>query len=144
MTKECTKCKTEYPEDQFPFKNKAKGIRHGICLTCGREYRKAHFEKNKQYYRDKQKVRGERIKKEAKQIVLEYLKNHPCVDCGESDPVVLQFDHVRGIKKCAVSKLVSSSYLPDVIIEEIEKCDVRCANCHSRKTAKEYGWYTLH
>jgi len=27
------------------------------------------------------------------------------------------------------------------ILKEINKCVVRCANCHLRKTAQEEGWF---
>lgn len=69
----------------------------------------------------------------------EYLESHPCVDCGESDPVVLEFDHVRGEKTRPVSILVKWSW--GRVVEEIEKCAVRCANCHRRVTASRAGWY---
>jgi hypothetical protein len=52
-----------------------------------------------------------------------------CVECGETDPLVLQFDHVRGVK----SRNVTPTMSLDDLREEIEKCDVRCANCHTRR-----------
>ncbi len=55
-----------------------------------------------------------------------------CKDCGEKDPVVLQFDHVRGKKTAGVSTLVLRSR--KVLLAEIRKCEVRCANCHVRVT----------
>lgn len=63
-----------------------------------------------------------------------YLCNHPCVDCGESDPVVLEFDHVRGEKVANVANLISGAGKFQRLMDEIAKCDVRCANCHRRKT----------
>ena len=66
--------------------------------------------------------------------VLAYLQTHACVDCGVSDPLVLEFDHVRGVKRMDVSRLVAAGYPWPAIEEEIAKCEVRCANCHRRVT----------
>ncbi len=68
--------------------------------------------------------------------VREYLEAHPCVDCGEADPVVLDFDHVRDIKHAAISAMVRDRRSMKSIWAEIAKCEVRCANCHRRKTAR--------
>lgn len=80
--------------------------------------------------------------------LFDYLKQHPCVDCGESRPEVLEFDHVRGKKVrgkdgCTidVSSMVSRKYSWKAIEKEIKKCDVRCANCHRIRTVKTRGWY---
>ena len=70
----------------------------------------------------------------------EYLACHPCVDCGEADIIVLQFDHVVGKKRGNVTSLARRNSL-DIVKAEISKCEVRCANCHVRKTAKEQNWY---
>lgn len=73
--------------------------------------------------------------------VWEYLQEHPCVDCGEADPVVLDFDHVRGVKKAGVGRMIAGTHSMAVLFAEIAKCDVRCANCHRRVTAKRGGFY---
>jgi len=69
-----------------------------------------------------------------------YLKKHQCVDCGEKDPVVLEFDHFKN-KLIEVSKLVGNVSPFKKMGDEIDKCEIRCANCHRRKTAIQFGWY---
>lgn len=71
-------------------------------------------------------------------FLVTYLREHPCVDCGETDPVVLEFDHLRD-KKFAISKGLQDRNWQDVL-DEIAKCDVVCANCHRRRTAKRGGF----
>lgn len=72
--------------------------------------------------------------------LLDYLKLHPCVDCGESDPLVLTFDHV-GDKDRGISTMIyNHGCCWDTIISEISKCQVCCANCHSKRTAVQQNW----
>jgi hypothetical protein len=87
--------------------------------------------------REKVKAAAAARRDQVRRFLWDYLLQHPCVDCGEADPVVLDFDHVRGVKRKEVSKLVTAS--TKTLLEEIAKCDVRCANCHRRRTAIQLG-----
>jgi hypothetical protein len=60
------------------------------------------------------------------------LQRAGCTDCGEQDPVVLEFDH-RADKREAVVRLACGCSL-ETLRQEIAKCDVRCANCHRVRT----------
>lgn len=64
-----------------------------------------------------------------KQRLIEYLAEHPCVDCGDEDVRALTFDHLRD-KKSTVSDLVNKGYGWPRVMEEIAKTVVRCAACH--------------
>lgn len=137
----CLKCQTEKSETEFGFKDKKKNTLHSSCKECNKKYQKKHYRDNKQDYSDKAKNHARENLIRNRKKVREYLESHPCVDCGETDPVVLQFDHVRGEKTKKVSQLLCEKYSWDVIQQEIDKCDIRCANCHTRKTCKDFGWY---
>ena len=92
-------------------------------------------------YPEKREAWKTKERTKLKLLILTYLSDHSCIDCGEDDPIVLEFDHVRGTKIKAVSALVNDCRDWKDISIEIEKCDVRCANCHKRKTAKELGFW---
>lgn len=84
-----------------------------------------------------------RRKEAARQFVLDYLDERCCEDCGEDDSVVLEFDHVRGIKRYAISIAVQRAYSIAWLAEEMAKCDVVCANCHRRRTSVRCGSYRV-
>ena len=59
-----------------------------------------------------------------------FLKNKACVDCGNSDKRVLEFDHVRGIKEGHISHAVKNAWSIERLQKEMDKCEIRCCNCH--------------
>jgi hypothetical protein len=140
-TRVCSKCSGEKPIQKFNFKNRAKGLRHKYCADCGKQYASSHYERNKPYYIAKALRNNLKARQNARTLVLEYLKDHPCVDCGESDTIVLQFDHVRGRKQLEICLMVSQGSCRESILAEIAKCEVRCANCHTRKTARDRNYH---
>ena len=102
-------------------------------------YKRRHYLANKQRYVAQAKARQRVLYRERTAYLLEYFERNPCMDCGESDPVVLEFDHLD-----ANAKLFNiSQALPyrgwQSILDEINKCDVVCANCHRRRTGRRQG-----
>ena len=74
--------------------------------------------------------------------LFEYISKKKCVDCGEKDPIVLEFDHTNRSKKFKqVSQMLSGHYSWESVLTEIGKCDIRCANCHRRKTYSQFGHF---
>lgn len=142
MDKYCSRCKTTKSVTDFN-KNKARkdGLQ-GTCRACDNALGREHYASNKKAYSDRSKISNEAYRSKACKFLLNYLKDHPCVDCGEGDPVVLDFDHMRD-KVENISKMVSYQRPFKLIEAEIEKCQVRCANCHRRRTAKQFGWRKL-
>jgi hypothetical protein len=74
--------------------------------------------------------------------MLRHLSSNPCVDCGEADVRVLEFDHV-GTKESSVSALLSRGVSLARFEREINRCEVVCVNCHRRRTATRGGWLRL-
>ena len=129
LQKHCSKCKALKPIEEFNFRYKARGIRHGYCKDCGKILTQSHYRRSKSQY----------LKRNAlsfayrRQIVIQ-AKQKPCADCGIEYPYyVMDFDHREGEnKKLSLYKIGGAT--EKVILAEIAKCDVVCSNCHRERT----------
>ena len=99
-----------------------------------KEYARKHYLANKEKIIEKAKKYNSSVYERNLNYIKNYLSNNPCVDCGNNNIVVLEFDHVRGEKKYNVSDMCRGGYSLATIQKEIDKCDVRCANCHRQIT----------
>ena len=133
----CSSCQNEKPLNQFS--KKRQGLQ-SQCKDCHRIYRRQHYLDNRQKYIDKAKRINSTYRKTVQQFIIDYLLQHCCVDCGEADIVVLEFDHLAD-KSFNISSAIVKGKTIERIKEEIDKCEVRCANCHRRKTSKANNSY---
>ena len=101
-------------------------------------YNREHYRANKQLYIERARQRTMVIVHERAALLVEYFRGHPCVDCGEDDPLVLEFDHIQEKAFSIAQGLRERSW--QSILDEIEKCEVVCANCHRRRTARRGGF----
>ncbi len=136
-TKKCTECAQEKPFSRFDSKrNKLRAN----CKDCVSKYTKKHYLANKAYYLEKATINRRKARQRLREFLLEYYSNHSCTDCGETDPVVLEFDHLRDKYK-GIAIMVNRALSLVRIKDEIAKCEVVCANCHKRRTARRFNWY---
>jgi hypothetical protein len=137
--KVCTGCGLARPITEFPIKHKKRGTRGTRCRACRSAYGKAHYQRNRGKYLAKAKRRRHRERDNYWAWLMKYLRSHPCVDCGEIDPIVLTFDHRDGtVKLDTIGALLSRSSWA-TFLAEVAKCDVRCVNCHRVRTAQQFS-----
>jgi len=141
VNKVCPTCKQPKTVEELISNGK-------YCKKCwsirNSQWRAKNVEKNKECQKAYGKTRdfksvNRRRREKAALIVLEYLLCHPCVDCGDPDPLVLDFDHIdRSEKTESISAMIVGATVgTERLQKEMAKCDVRCSNCHRRKHAKE-------
>lgn len=137
-TKVCSKCKKEKPRSEFNTRGKAqwnKGKLRSQCKVCEKSYQSQTPEKVL--------ARVYATRKRNKEFLWKYLLEHPCIDCGETDPIVLEPDHLDPTQKTdGVSRLVHNTRSLAAIEAELDKCEIVCANCHRRRTALQQGWFS--
>lgn len=133
MEKKCSKCKEV--KDIENFSKHGKG-RQSFCKDCNNLYTREHYKKNKHRYRE----RNIRRRKERNEWFNEVKSNLSCITCGEDSNYCLDFHHRDPeVKERNIGETVNRGWSKKRILEEIEKCDVLCANCH-RKVHAGNNW----
>mgnify|MGYP000864034503 FL=1 len=95
-----------------------------------RAYRREHYQNNKSDYGARSRAQEAVLKdisRKAREI--------PCADCGIQYPYyVMDFDHLDpSIKVANLASMVKQGN-KQALLDEIEKCEVVCANCHRIRT----------
>lgn len=126
--KKCHKCKVEKELADFPVNRVKKDGRSETCLVCKREYNRLHYAANKKYYVDKAQIAKERTRR----LFWELKSELSCKQCGQNHPAALHFHHTDpSVKDTEISDAIGRSWSMTKILEEMQKCEVLCANCHA-------------
>jgi hypothetical protein len=133
----CGRCHLFKPLDQFAWRRKARGQLDNYCRPCRSDYHHEHYVANRAAYIENALQRKRALGEERTRYLIDYFAANPCVDCGERDPVVLEFDHL-GDKSFTIGAGLRYRNWQS-LLDEIAKCDVVCANCHRRRTARRLG-----
>jgi hypothetical protein len=128
----CGRCKHHLPPECF---NRLGMGRQWWCRSCFAAYFRARGALHRRQSYAAKLARAQALR----EYLLDHLQRTPCVECGQRDPVVLEFDHI-GAKVASISRLLSDAAPRRVIDSEIARCEVVCANCHRRRTALRGGW----
>jgi hypothetical protein len=135
--RKCYRCGELKPQGGFAWRRRTKGQRDSFCRPCRSAYGKEHYVANRQRYIDQARMQKQKLALARTTYLIEFFETHPCVDCGETDPVVLEFDHLRD-KLFDIGQALPYRNWQSVL-DEIAKCEVVCANCHRRRTAHRRG-----
>ncbi len=137
VMRRCGVCGESKPMEAFAWRRRKKVQRDSMCRECRRAYGRKHYEANRERYIQNAAALRRKNRVERTAYLIEYFESHSCVVCGESDPVVLEFDHLRDKEFDVCQGLAERSW--QSVLNEIAKCDVVCANCHRRRTAERRG-----
>ena len=139
--KTCNICSQEKPETEFDVRNKAKGTRRAYCKVCRKAKRKDQLTRYYQNNKDQHRERTKKFAERNRQYIQDIKRKGCCVDCGEDRWQVLDFDHRDpSLKSYDIKYLTHHGISLDKVQVEIDKCDLRCANCHRYRHAIENGW----
>jgi 5-methylcytosine-specific restriction endonuclease McrA len=136
--RKCGRCHESKPLGDFAWRRKKQGQRNNYCRPCRAANKQEHYRAHRRRYIEQAQRRKKEVVAERLKFLIDYLREHPCVDCGETDPVVLEFDHLRD--KCFGVGQGFRDRSWQSVLDEIAKCEVVCANCHRRRTARRGGF----
>jgi len=133
LEKICSMCKKNLSLELFKKNKTKKDGLQAQCINCQKEYRKKHYNENRQKYIDKSSKRT----KEFRIWWKIYKSNLKCEICGENHPATLDFHHIeQENKESEISGLISNANKKR-LFEEISKCIIICSNCHRKIHYKE-------
>lgn len=142
INKNCGKCGQTKPVEEF-YKRKS-GQRVGQCyekcIVCMKTRGRDYYHLNHERQLKLALIRRHRAYNIKRKYINE-AKNRACADCGLKYPYfVMDFDHKdRRDKINDVAYMATRNWSLEKIKNEVNKCEVVCANCHRIRTYGKYA-----
>src|ERR1700724_1272402 len=105
-TKCCPKCRLIKSASEFPRREPGRQSPSAYCKPCQRIYSRAHYLRNKPKHNYRRTEHQREYRTRNREFLAQVLVRASCIDCGESDPIVLEFDHIAGTKRYDISKMI--------------------------------------
>jgi hypothetical protein len=108
--------------------------RHCHCKSCQQQRSNKNYESRKET-RKKEIKAWRKQRRRQYEVLVQDAKDKPCADCGKVYPYwVMQFDRIKPGKVDDVSSMVGQVRSLPLLLTEMQKCEVVCANCHANRT----------
>lgn len=131
--KKCGNCKNIFEDSFFSIRKYKNGkqVLRSYCKKCESLLKSNWYKKNK----DLVHSRTKNHRAEIRNILWSIKDNLCCKNCGENNIYTLEFHH-RDSRDKDFPLNLSWGYSKEKVLNEIEKCDILCSNCH-RKIHRE-------
>lgn len=136
--KRCGRCGESKPLEAFALKNRYALRLQSYCRACQHDYYITYYKQGSSEFVDRLRERTIAQRALNRAFIVDVLLRSACADCGLRDPIVLEFDHVIGVKRKSISAMIMAPASIASLKNEIAKCVIRCANCHRIKTSRHW------
>ncbi len=124
--KTCSKCGEEKSLVEYYLFSKSKDGHQKMCKQCMKiSYNKCRLKKKDHY----QQVQRDREKRNSERL-MEWKHTQQCLHCENNNPITLDLHHRDPLEDDVWIADVFRNWSWKRLKEEIDKCDVLCANCH--------------
>lgn len=136
MTKKCNTCLQILPKEDFNRRVRGPDGRQSVCRVCQHKRDASLYKENRSFRKEQIKQRRQEVGRKLKLIIGEAKAGKACLDCGISNlhPCQMDFDHIVGPKEFDISKAANLCVSEDALLNEMQKCQLVCANCHRLRT----------
>jgi len=91
----------------------------------------SYYHANIEKYRKRSRDYANQKRSRTRHIYRSFMRDQKCNRCGYSDYSALVWHHVDKTSKIdGINGLIKKNKTIDIILQEIEKCECLCQNCH--------------
>lgn len=132
VEKRCGYCGEVKPSSGFHH------LRDGLqawCKACKSKVAAEHYQANKQ----RRYEHNQRRQREFRSWYASLKEGKPCSDCGQVfHPAAMHWDHLPEFEKSGSLGNLVRHGSRELVLREIAKCELVCANCHAVRTAQRH------